>query len=36
MIPDQPGVYAKFVDHGKDGRKRNLVMVLQEVARPES
>ena len=36
MIPDQPGVYAKFVDHGKDGREKNLVMVLEEVTRPGS
>jgi len=36
LIPDQPGVYAKLVDHGSDEKPANIVMILQEVSRPGS
>ena len=36
LISDQPGVYAKWVDHGKVDDEANIVMILQEVIRPGS
>ena len=36
LISDQPGVYAKWVDHGKVDDEANIVMTLQEVIRPGS
>jgi hypothetical protein len=36
LIEDQPGVYAKWVDHGKTGDEANLVMTLESISRPGS
>lgn len=38
MIADQPGVYAKFIDYGKEreGEESNIVMTLEEVSKPDS
>jgi len=35
MIPDQPGVYARYEDFGKNGNQ-DIVMTLRKVTRPQN
>lgn len=34
LVVDQPGVYAKWIDHGKEGEPAHLVMELTEIRAP--
>lgn len=34
LVPDQPGVYARVVDYGKEEDDQEIVLTLQEVRRP--